>query len=37
MWIAPQFRYLPIRLKIHQDAETFVDLMITKPPELGGD
>lgn len=35
MWIAPQFRYLPIRLKIHQDAETFVDLMITKPPELG--
>ena len=36
MWIAPQFRYLPIRLKIHQDAETFVDLMITKPPELGG-
>jgi len=35
MWIAPQFKYLPIRLKIHQDAETFVDLMITKLPELG--
>lgn len=35
MWIAPQYRYLPIRLKIHQDAETFVDLLITKPPELG--
>ena len=34
MWIAPEYRYLPIRLKIHQDAETFVDLMITKPPEL---
>ncbi|ARN22660.1 DUF3108 domain-containing protein [Piscinibacter gummiphilus] len=36
MWIAPQYRYLPIRLKIHQDAETYVDLMIRKPPELGG-
>ena len=36
MWIAPQYRHLPIRLRIHQDAETFVDLMITKPPELGG-
>jgi len=34
MWLAPQYRYLPLRLKIHQDAETFVDLMITKPPEL---
>lgn len=36
MWIAPQYRHLPIRLRIHQDPETFVDLMITKPPELGG-
>jgi len=36
MWIAPRYRYLPIRLKIHQDAETYVDLMIKKPPELGG-
>jgi len=34
MWLAPQYRYLPLRLKIHQDEETFVDLMITKPPEL---
>jgi len=37
MWIAPQYRYLPVRLKIYQDAETFVDLMITKPPELGAE
>lgn len=34
MWLAPQYRYLPLRLRIHQDEETFVDLMITKPPEL---
>jgi len=37
MWLAPQYRYLPLRLKIHQDAETYVDLMITSPPELPGD
>lgn len=36
MWLAPQYRYLPMRLRIHQDAETYVDLKITKPPELGG-
>ena len=36
MWLAPGYRYLPIRLKIHQDPETWVDLRITKPPELGG-
>jgi hypothetical protein len=34
MWIAPRYRHLPVRLKIRQDAETFVDLMITRPPEL---
>jgi hypothetical protein len=34
MWIAPRYRYLPVRLKIRQDADTFVDLMITRPPEL---
>ena len=37
MWIAPRYRHLPIRLKIHQDAETYVDLMITRPPELAAD
>ncbi len=35
MWIAPQYRNLPIRLLIHQDAETYIDLMISKPPEVG--
>jgi hypothetical protein len=34
MWLAPQYRYLPMRVVIRQDAETFVDLMITKPPEV---
>lgn len=35
MFLAPQYRYLPMRLVIHQDAETYVDLKITKAPELG--
>jgi len=34
MWLSPQYRYLPMRVIIRQDAETFVDLMITKPPEV---
>jgi hypothetical protein len=24
-----------MRLRIHQDDQTYVDLMITRPPELG--
>jgi hypothetical protein len=35
MWIAPQYRHLPIRLRIHQDADTYVDLLISRPPEVG--
>lgn len=34
LWLAPQFRYLPVRAIIRQDADTFVDLAITRPPEL---
>lgn len=33
MWIAPRYRYLPIRLVIQQDAETFVDMVVRKVPE----
>ena len=34
MWFAPQLRYFPARLRFEQDADTFVDLMISKPPDL---
>jgi hypothetical protein len=34
MWMAPQLRYLPVRLRFSQDAETYVDLLISKPPEI---
>jgi hypothetical protein len=34
MWMAPQLRYLPVRLRFSQDAQTYVDLLIAKPPEM---
>ncbi len=34
MWFAPELRYLPVRIRIEQDAGTFVDLMISKKPEI---
>jgi len=34
MWIAPGMRYLPLRIRIHQDADTWVDLMIKRKPEI---
>jgi hypothetical protein len=33
MWVAPTLQYLPVRLLIRQDAETFVDLLLTELPE----
>ena len=36
IWFAPQLRYFPVRILIRQDAETFIDLMISKRPELAG-
>ena len=36
IWFAPQLRYFPVRIRIHQDDETFIDLMISKRPELAG-
>ncbi len=35
LWIAPALRYLPVRIRIEQDAATFVDLMIDRKPEIG--
>lgn len=32
MWVAPALQYLPVRILIRQDAETFVDLLITSLP-----
>jgi hypothetical protein len=34
MWFAPQLRYFPARLRFEQDAGTYVDLMIAKPPDM---
>jgi len=34
MWMAPQLRYLPARIRFEQDTQTYVDLMISKPPEI---
>ena len=35
MWFAPQLRYLPVRIRIQQDPQTFIDLLVSKRPELG--
>ena len=34
LWIAPDLRYLPVRIRIEQDAATFIDLMIAGKPEM---
>jgi hypothetical protein len=33
MWVAPTLQYLPVRILIRQDAETYVDLNIEQLPE----
>jgi hypothetical protein len=35
LWFAPQLRYLPVRIRIQQDAENYIDMLIAKRPELG--
>jgi hypothetical protein len=37
IWFAPQLRYLPVRIRIRQDAETFVDLVIARRPEIAAE
>jgi hypothetical protein len=34
IWFAPQLRYLPVRIRIEQDPQTYVDLVIARKPEL---
>jgi hypothetical protein len=34
IWFAPDLRYLPVRIRIEQDPATFIDLMISRKPEL---
>jgi Protein of unknown function (DUF3108) len=34
MWIAPSLQYLPARIRIRQDADTFIDMLIERKPEL---
>ena len=36
IWFAPQLRYLPVRIRIEQDPETYLDLVIARKPDLAG-
>jgi hypothetical protein len=37
MWFAPSLQYLPVRILIRQDAQTYVDLLIDRLPEQAAD
>jgi Protein of unknown function (DUF3108) len=32
VWFAPSLQYLPVRIRIQQDAETFLDLVVDAAP-----
>lgn len=32
MWIAPSLQYLPVRIRIEQGADTWIDLLLESPP-----
>ena len=32
VWLAPSLQYLPVRLRIRQDEQTYIDLMLKAPP-----
>jgi len=34
LWIAPELRYLPVRIRIAQDAANYIDLMISRKPDI---
>lgn len=36
VWFAPTLRYLPARIRIEQDPETFIDLVLSRKPEIAG-
>lgn len=33
-WFSPQLAYLPVRIRIEQDADTYIDMVIDRKPEL---
>ncbi len=37
MWIAPSLQYLPVRIKIRQDADTWVDMVLQRAPQQAGE
>jgi hypothetical protein len=37
IWFSPQLRYLPVRIRIEQDPQTWIDLVIAKKPELAAE
>ena len=36
VWYAPTLQMLPVRIRIEQDAETWVDLRLSEPPQQAG-
>jgi hypothetical protein len=36
MWFAPELRFLPVRLRIEQDTNTYLELLIARKPEVSG-
>lgn len=32
LWVAPSFQYLPVRIVIRQEGDTYVDLLVHSPP-----
>jgi len=36
IWFSAQLRYLPARIRIEQDPQTFIDLVLSRRPELAG-
>lgn len=37
VWVAPSLQYLPVRIVIRQDADTFVDLLLERLPQQAAD
>ncbi|MGH8678642.1 MAG: DUF3108 domain-containing protein, partial [Burkholderiales bacterium] len=33
IWFAPGLQYLPVRILVHQDAQTFIDLTLLRAPQ----
>lgn len=37
MWVAPTLQYLPVRIVIRQDRDTYVDMVIERLPQQAAD